>query len=398
LLFLAYRDPLNPFGGGGDLYISEIAKGCARRGHEVTFVSGNFPGALREEWKEGIRIVRCGNGITLAARVFVLYLKQLRKRFDVVVEEVIGGPRIPFFAALYMSERIIGIIQQKHKEIFRYQLPSPLHQILTLMEPMLSLIYRNRTIIVNSRRTRNELRGIGFDLDHMQVVNPGINERFLTVDSRGARERLDQVICIAKARRYKLIDHAILAMKEVCKTIPTCKLVIAGKKSDVDRGYELYLRKLTNGLGLSRNIVFRNDIEETEKIRLLSQSRALVLPSAVEGFGIVVIEANACGTPAVVSDRVPSDAAKDGYNAIVVKCGEIDSLSAGIVDLLSDEAKWTTMSENAIKWARTFSWNRTVNQFLDNLGRPLFRREPGQEATQAVAAPQSKQESSIHWN
>src|SRR6266581_643421 len=131
ILFLAYRDPLNPFGGGGDLYIGEIARGCARRGHQVTFISSMFPGGNSEEYADGMRIIRRGNGFTLFARIFTLYVKHLRGEFDVIVEEIIGGPRVPFFAASYMREAIIGIVQQRHREIFRYQLPFPIAQFLS---------------------------------------------------------------------------------------------------------------------------------------------------------------------------------------------------------------------------------------------------------------------------
>ncbi len=374
MLFLAYRDPLNPFQGGGDIYISEIARGCARKGHQITFISSGFPGSNSEEDADGVHILRCGNRFTLFARIFAIYLRHLRGKFDMVIEEIIGGPRIPFLAGLYMKEPLIGIVQQRHREIFHYQFPFPISRILSLMEPLFGLLYRDRTIVVNSGKTLTELRSIGFNEQQMRVVHPGISEQFHSVTNRDENARGNQVVCLAKARRYKLIDHAILAMEGVCKAIPSCRLVIAGKSSDVDRKYEKHLRELARRLGLSKNIVFLSDIGEAEKVRLLCESKVLVLPSAVEGFGIVVIEANACGTPAVVSDRVPSDAAKNGYNAIVVECGRIDLLSTNIVSLITDKDTWNTMSENAVRWAKMFSWNRTVDEFLRNLGKASPRQ------------------------
>ena len=87
-----------------------------------------------------------------------------------------------------------------------------------------------------------------------------------------------------------------------------------------------------------------------------------MLPSALEGFGIVVIEANACGTPAIVSDRVP--AAVNGKNAIITPCLDVESLSHAIISLLSDEKKWSELSASSFEWAKHFTWNETVNRFV----------------------------------
>ena len=84
-------------------------------------------------------------------------------------------------------------------------------------------------------------------------------------------------------------------MQKVRETIPDCELVVAGRTNDFEPNYENELRKLVTQLNLSEVVHFQMNVSESQKIELLKQSRALVLPSAIEGFGIVVIEANACG-------------------------------------------------------------------------------------------------------
>jgi glycosyltransferase involved in cell wall biosynthesis len=364
ILFLAFRDFLNPFAAGGDIYINEMAKGCKRRGHSVTIISSWIPGFRKEEFSEGIHIIRLGNGFTMFAEVFMYYSKYLRKSFDVVVEEIIGGPRIPFLASIYVREKLVGILHQRHKRIFQHQFSPPIAGFLSVMERFLPLPYRSRTIVVNSLATKSDLHQVGFLEKQMRVIHPGVSEQLADVDDLEFSKRSPRVVCLAKARRYKLIDVAIRAMKDVCKVMPKCEMVVAGKTSDVDTKYEEGLRCLVEELDLSRNVFFRKDISEIEKIELLRTSRALVLPSAIEGFGIVVIEANSCGTPAIVSDRVPRDAAVDGYNAIVVPCYEVDPLSTAILSLMSDEEMWTKMSDNASKWAKKFTWDRSVEDLL----------------------------------
>jgi glycosyltransferase involved in cell wall biosynthesis len=82
----------------------------------------------------------------------------------------------------------------------------------------------------------------------------------------------------------------------------------------------------------------------------------------VEGFSIVVIEANLCGTPVVVSDGVPADVVINNYNGIVYPFGDIDALSAALTNLLNDDGLWTKFSHNAISWAQNFNWEKSANK------------------------------------
>jgi glycosyltransferase involved in cell wall biosynthesis len=362
ILFLASRDLCNPYIGGGDMYINELAKGCAKKVHSVTILSSKSPECKAEEYVENVRVIRLGTRFTMFLKVFAYYFLHLRGQFDVVVEEVMGGPRIPFFASLYMKERLVGVLHQRHAEIFRQQFSFPIASLLSLLERFLVLLYRDNQLIVNSLRTKEDLRGIGYHPENMHVVYPGLPNYFFQSENKGFYSRKCRVICLTKIRRYKLIDQAIRAMEKVNKVMPNCELVIAGRTNDVDPEYENELRQLVLELGLRDKIHFDKDISEGKKIRLLKSSRALILPSVLEGFGIVVIEANACGTPAIVSDRVP--AAMNGSNAIVVPCFDIDSLSKAIITLLSDEKRWCELSARSFELAKHFTWETSVNQFI----------------------------------
>lgn len=361
ILFLAFRDYFNPHVGGGDTYLNELAKGCARQGHEVTILSSTFQGSAQRQETKKLRILRLGSRLTMVLRVFTYYFTHLRGQFDVVVEEIMGGPRIPFFASLYMKERIIGVLQQRHKEIFRHEFSVPVFFCLSFLERFMVLLYRSNQLIVNSNRTKEDLRAIGYRTGNMHVIYPGLPKRFLHQSNRNFSFRHPRVVCLAKIRRYKLIDQAISAMKKAVEDRPDCELVIAGRSNELETDYEDELHRLVKELGLSRNVHFELNISENRKIDLLESSRALILSSAIEGFGIAIIEANSCGTPAITSDKVP--AAVDGYNAMVVGCSDADSLSKAIVDIVSDEEKWKRLSSNSVEWAKQFTWTKSTERF-----------------------------------
>ena len=375
ILFLEFRDPSNPFLGGGDIYINELAKGCARRGHSVTILSSRFPGSSSKEINRNLQIIRLGSNFTTTAMAFIYYFLHFRGQFDVIIEEIMGGPRIPFFASIYMKERTVGILQQRHEEIFRAQFSFPIATSLSLLERFLVLLNRGNTLVVNSTRTQTELSAIGYKLENMRIVYPGLPNYFFQLTNPPFPSRKPMVVCLTKIRRYKLIENAIRAMQKVREIIPDCELVVAGRSNDFEPNYENELRELVSELNLSEVVHFQMNVSEFQKIELLKKSRALVLPSAIEGFGIVVIEANACGTPVIVSDRVPDDAARNGYNASVYPCHDIDSLSKAMISLLSDEEKWNRMSKNSVKWSKNFSWASSVNNFAFVIENPHIKKK-----------------------
>jgi glycosyltransferase involved in cell wall biosynthesis len=365
ILFLAFRDASNPFNGGGDIYLSELAKGCVNQGHNVTLVSSRFPGSKTEESLNGVHIVRVGSSFTMVFVLFFYYFKHLRGRFDVVVEDVLSGPRIPFFGSLYIRERTVGIIFQRQKELFHRQFSYLVAFVMSSVERLLVLAYRRKGIVVDSLRVKKDLQAIGYEANKMTVVHPGVPDSFLAqTELPPFSERKLQVLCLTKLRRYKLIEDAILAIEDVRKILPECQLVIAGRTNEMDPSYEEELHDLVDRLNLNENVRFIKDETPEEKVELLASSRVLVLPSALEGFGMVVIEANAYGTPVVASDGVPADAALNGYNAIVVPRNDIPGFSAAIYSLLTDKERWNLMSHNSVEWATHFSWGSAVEKFL----------------------------------
>ena len=116
-------------------------------------------------------------------------------------------------------------------------------------------------------------------------------------------------------------------------------------------------------LGLQGHVDFRFNLTEDEKRTLINDARIVVLPSTVEGFGIVVLEANACGVPVIASSGVPEGAVKDGLNGLRYTFGDIEMLGAKIVQLLQDDALYSRLSQSAIKNAERFTWSRVGAQF-----------------------------------
>ena len=366
LLFVVYRDFENPSAVGGDFYLWELARGLSKLGNRVTLVCSSFEGSKSWEIIDGVEIVRLKGFWSLPLKILNEYLKRFKGNFDVVVEEAIGGQRFPFFCTMYVKEPLVAVWHQRHNKVFREQYPFPIAIFLSLFELFQARLYRNRTIITPSKGAKEKLMPLGFKFGNIKVVYDGVGKTFNSADKNGGRE--DVIVCLGKLRRYKRPDHAILALERVVNLMQKpCKLVIAGKASEIDRGYVDWLRSLAKRLGVGDLVEFRVNISEREKLKLLEKARVLVQPSPVEGFSIVVAEANRCGTPVVVSDGVPSDVVIHGLNGLVYPFGDIEVLAANIIRLIDNNILWDRMSKDAHEWSQQFTWEKSVVEFLEVL-------------------------------
>jgi glycosyltransferase involved in cell wall biosynthesis len=360
VLFLATRDWYNPATTGGDNTMWENARYLSSVGHEVTFVAAGFPRAAPEETIDGIRVVRLGGIHSLWFRTFVYYQSRCRGRYDVVVAEGFGGSRIPRFTPLYVAEPIITEWHQIHRDLFAVQYPKLLNGPLNVLERATAWVHRNTLVRAGTEEWQQAFPKIGFKRENVFVVPVSIRDDWLDEPHVG-RASEPSILWLGKLRRYKCPDHAVKAMALVIRQIKATRLVIAGRRDDL--GYEKELRNLVRRLGLEASVDFRFDLSEEAKRSLIGESRIVVLPSAVEGFGIVVLEANALGVPVVASTGVPEGAVRDGVNGLRYPFGDIPALADRIVQLLQDEALYSRLSLNASEQAERFSWSRVGPQF-----------------------------------
>ncbi|MDP1743182.1 MAG: glycosyltransferase family 1 protein [Candidatus Amesbacteria bacterium] len=160
-------------------------------------------------------------------------------------------------------------------------------------------------------------------------------------------------IFIGSLRPSKNVDGLI---KAFAKLDTKYNLVIVGKKAWLF--HEIF--KTVADLHLQDRIIFTGFVEEWEKQVLLSESMAYVLPSFMEGFGIPVLEAFTCQTPAVVS-AVASLPEVAGDAGIYVEPDDIDSIAAGKQRAVTDREKYVKLGLERVK---SFSWAKCAQETL----------------------------------
>jgi glycosyltransferase involved in cell wall biosynthesis len=152
--------------------------------------------------------------------------------------------------------------------------------------------------------------------------------------------------------------------------------VIVGDGDDKPR-----LEALAAKLELADSVRFTGFIPESEKVNWYRRAAVLVENSVKEGWGLIVMEANACGTSVVVA-RSPGlvDSSRDGVNGLMYDYGDVPALAEKLERLLTDEALRARLGQQAIEWARQWTWDgatdameraieETMNEALSDRGR-----------------------------
>ncbi|GAB3711930.1 glycosyltransferase family 4 protein [Flavobacterium koreense] len=153
---------------------------------------------------------------------------------------------------------------------------------------------------------------------------------------------IKKVIAVGKQSHQKGYDLLLQAWQKVVAQQPDWQLEIYGKKEPLE-GLELQ----ASSLGISSNVQFFEPVKSIEKKYL--ESSIYVMSSRYEGFGMVLIEAMACGVPCVSFDCPygPSDIIADGEDGFLVANGDIALLAQKLLLLIEDDALRTMMGNNA---------------------------------------------------
>jgi glycosyltransferase involved in cell wall biosynthesis len=191
-----------------------------------------------------------------------------------------------------------------------------------------------------------------FGVDHHQVhlIVNGIDlNRFVMTDGpmrREARHKTDLgddplIGIIARLSDVKGIDVLIRVMPLILKEMPLVNLMIVGQGPQ-----ELALKKLTEQLELTAHVHFKSTTDQTQE--LLRAFDVFVMPSLMEGLGLSVMEAQACGIP-VVASRVGGlvDLIEDGRSGYLVDVNDPSALANRIMEILRNPQHSKHMVEQA---------------------------------------------------
>jgi len=172
-------------------------------------------------------------------------------------------------------------------------------------------------------------------------------------------------LMVGHVKPRKGVLQAVEAMAMVVQRFPEAVLYIAGSLSN-----DSYINQITErvaALGIEKNVKWLGKIPADQLDVYYKRVRGLVMPSmnvgdSFEGFGLVHLEANVWGVPAIGSFGCGNeDAVRDGYSGYLIEQGNIKALSEAMLRLLDPAFDWNAMSANARQFSQSMSWERVVD-------------------------------------
>jgi glycosyltransferase involved in cell wall biosynthesis len=217
-------------------------------------------------------------------------------------------------------------------------------------------------IVAISQKTRIDLIKRGkVRSERIDVIPVGIDlERIVKIAP--ARESTD-VLFAGRLIHEKRVDLLLNAIAVAKKEIPTITCAIIG--DGPERGL---LEDLAVKLGVEENVSFTGFVDQDGLTAYMKASKVFVLPSIREGFGLVIVEANACGLP-VISIRHDMSAVRelveDGVNGFLVNDISSREIAEAITKLVTDEALRERLAENGFAMAKKYGWSDISTKIID---------------------------------
>lgn len=233
-------------------------------------------------------------------------------------------------------------------------------------------------LIVNTNAEAGQLVSLhSADPSRIDVAHPGVDlDVFRPGDRRAARAALGLPLderVVAFVGRIQPLKGPDILLRAAAK-LPRVRIVVAGGPSGSGLAAPDGLVRLADELGISARVRFLPPQDREELARLFQAADLVAVPSYSESFGLVAVEAQACGTPVVAAavGGLPV-AVRDGISGTLVAGHDVDRWADAIDELLrlgAGPRAWA-MSHSAVRHAARFSWENTVDALLASYRRAI---------------------------
>jgi glycosyltransferase involved in cell wall biosynthesis len=363
ILWFNWRDIKNPEAGGAEVFTHEVASILVnKKGYNVTLFTARFPDCLDYENLDGVNIIRDGDRYSVYNKA-KSYYKKYKHRYDAIIDEINTRPFLtPRFVKKRDNKPILALVHQLAREFWFFETHFPLSYIgYHYLEKKWLSYYKDIPTAAVSQSTKGDLESMGFT--RLFIVPEGLKIRPL--DKVPQKVSHPTVVFVGRLKKAKLPDHAVAAFSIIKRKIPDAQMWVIGDGYLRDTLLNYYVKDVT----------FYGHVKEELKYRLLSRAHLVLVPGVREGWGLVVTEANAMGTPAVAYDvHGLRDSVRDGQTGVLVKEKTPQSLARSAISLLQDRDTLDKLSFNALAFSKEFSWDNTEDEFDRIIQKHLLHR------------------------
>ncbi len=370
--------PLYSGGFSGILY--HLSKELAKREHEVTIYTSDYK--LGQEWAELLR----------QSKVKVSPFKTWANLAGLYITPGIIGSaaeQVKHFDVIHMHNYRTFQNIVVHHYAKKYDIPYAFQaegSLLTFFyKGMLKKVFDaiwghgmltdTTRVVAASRMEASQYESLKVGGNKIEIVPFGIDlSEFDNLPERGEFRRKyglgnDQriILYLGRIHEIKGLDLLVKAFTDLSQSLNNVKLVIVGP----DDGYLPSLKKLIADLEISDKVLFTGPLYGQEKLKAYIDADVYVLSSFYEDFGITILEACACGTPVIVTDRCGIADVIDGQAGLVVPYDK-EQLQHALLHMLDDDKMRLRFGEKGKLLVREkFNWEKIAEQIEDLYERVL---------------------------
>ncbi len=384
-LLLSYDFP--PIGGGIARWMAELAKRypagslvvstgqCA----DASDVDAGFPNRV-DRLSIPSRRLRTIQGILLWSRRVAVLARSTDAEFIWC-----GNIKPAAYPAKWTMERTgtpFGILLHGGDLLI---LQHQVHQSAVKRKTAAALLSSAAVLVANSEWTRDRCLTLLSELeidaspDRVRVVPLGADHQFFRpgIDTREVRARYGLgegrwLLSVARLTRHKGIDMALQALARLCGSFPDLRYAVVGSGEEQEA-----LETEARALGVADRVRFLTDVPDRDLPAIYNAAEiylgvSRLLEQRVEGFGISLAEASACGLPVVAgrSGGIPA-AVSDGETGLLVDAERAEAVAEAVARLLDDpglRARLGAAGRRAVE--SHYNWDR-VTRDLARIGREL---------------------------
>lgn len=378
--------------GGMSVYVRELSEALGRMGHTLDIYTGvadeGHPAAMR--LAEAVRLVhlRPPGGTGAGSREEVLagldgYAEQLqgiREREGLAYDLVHSH----YWLSGLLGERLSRAWRVPHVLMF-HTLGSVKNRSLPgLREPPARLeaerrVARSSTRLLAATQAEKQLiaRECGVSPDRIGLVSCGVNLDRFPLHARGeARERLGfgeaerVLLFVGRFDPIKGIDRLVAALAGLARSKGVRLVLVGGDGPDSPE--TLRLERLAREKGVEERVRFAGRVAQGELPAYYAAADVLVHPSASESFGLVALEALACGTPVLATAVGAMEALlRDGSRGRLIPDASPAGLARSISEFLRDLERRPPSPERLRDSVRPFCWDGVARQVSREYARAL---------------------------
>jgi len=349
-----------PHLGGIEFVAYNQAKELVKKGHKVTVISSKIGDEKEKETIDGIKVIRIKAWNVFEKNWGIPYPVFSPKLLSVLNQEIKDSDVISMYGHIYLPSVIGTYIARKLKKQFvltqqnnyvHYKNP-----FFNLMESIADktlgkyVLNSAKKIIVVSNQTKKYVKSIIKKYKRVSIIYNGIDLKEFSVNKIREKKNTKNNIILFTGRYVDI--KGVNELVNVAKQLPQYEFWFAGNGilNDIIKGENI------NNLGFKTT---------KELVRLYNKATICVFPSWHEPFGLVGLEAMACGKPVIATPLGFSEYIENEKDGIIIPAKDEKALKDAIVRLMNDKKLRDNLSKNAIKKAPKYSWNKIAKQYLE---------------------------------